>query len=56
MKAARVDGAGFFFTIFRRILLPISSPIFMVYCDLAVHPDERLAFRRRIRQELTRNQ
>ena len=29
VKAARVDGAGFF-TIFRRILLPISGPIFMV--------------------------
>jgi glucose/mannose transport system permease protein len=29
MKAARVDGAGFF-TIFWRILLPISWPIFMV--------------------------
>ena len=29
VKAARVDGAGFF-TIFQRILLPISGPIFMV--------------------------
>jgi glucose/mannose transport system permease protein len=29
MKAARVDGAGFF-TIFWRILLPISGPIFVV--------------------------
>lgn len=29
VKAARVDGAGFF-TIFNRILLPISGPIFMV--------------------------
>jgi glucose/mannose transport system permease protein len=29
IKAARVDGAGFF-TIFWRILLPISAPIFMV--------------------------
>ncbi|MGL4575441.1 MAG: carbohydrate ABC transporter permease [Burkholderiaceae bacterium] len=29
IKAARIDGAGFF-TIFRRILLPISWPIFMV--------------------------
>lgn len=29
IKAARVDGAGFF-TIFWRILLPISTPIFMV--------------------------
>ncbi len=29
VKAARVDGAGFL-TIFRRILLPISGPIFMV--------------------------
>jgi glucose/mannose transport system permease protein len=29
IKAARVDGAGFF-VIFRRILLPISGPIFMV--------------------------
>jgi glucose/mannose transport system permease protein len=29
VKAARIDGAGFF-TIFRRILLPVSWPIFMV--------------------------
>ena len=29
VKAARIDGAGFF-TIFRRILLPVSLPIFMV--------------------------
>ncbi len=29
MKAARIDGAGFF-TIFTKILLPVSLPIFMV--------------------------
>ncbi|MBU5223402.1 ABC transporter permease subunit, partial [Vibrio cholerae] len=29
IKAARLDGAGFF-TIFRRIILPMSTPIIMV--------------------------
>ncbi|MFP3616876.1 ABC transporter permease subunit, partial [Paraburkholderia sp. SIMBA_050] len=29
VKAARIDGAGFF-TIFTKILLPVSLPIFMV--------------------------
>ena len=55
VKAARVDGAGFF-TIFRRILLPISGPIFMVCAIAAVHPDlERFPVRRGVRRRRIRN-
>ena len=47
-KAARIDGAGFF-TIFWRIILPLSPPIIVVMRDLAVHPDlERFPVRSRI--------